>query len=247
MKSVKHSGFVHRKTAKHPTMYTPIPSALQPIFTRATHAGFKVELFHSNPDPQNGNQVNPVTGLLIHLPNGNETRPFLIRDDERLHRYSNVKFEQMQFIRGTEASWSKSEDVLEAELQGDEITYNAVFLLKRLKHVFRPILESGSSIDSSLTIPYCRKLVNLEFAESSNTFNLLSNHAGIRPKLVVRISGIGANSHDEARNALNTLTESLLFQIKREYNIHLRLRDARGLFSENQAWSFPNGMLTLGS
>lgn len=235
------------KQRNTPAMNTPIPAALQPVFTRAMHAGLKVEPFRTNPNPQAGNQVNTITGLLIHLPNGKQTRPFLIRDDERLHRYSNVKFEEIQFIQGLEATWSKVDDVVEAELHGDEINYNPVFLLKRLKLVFRPLVESGSTGDSSLTIPYRRSRVKVEFTESSHTFNLLNNHAGPRPQLVIRVTGMRSTNHDQARSALYTITESLLFQIKREYNIHLRLRDARGLFSEHQTWSFPNGMLTLGS
>ena len=228
-------------------MNTPLPAALQPVFNRATHAGLKVESFCIHTDQHDSNQINPVTALLIHLTNGMETRPFLIRDDERLHRYSNVKFEQMQFIQGLEATWSKADDVVESELQGDEITYNAVFVLRRLNQVFRPIIGGGLCNDSSLTIPYRHNLVQVEFDESSDTFNLLSNHVGPRPKLVIRLTGTGANNHDEARNAIHTIAEPLLFQIKREYNIHLRLRDARGLFSENQSLSFPNGLLNLGS
>lgn len=228
-------------------MDSTIPPALQPIFCRAANAGLKVEPYGNSPQQEAIQENKPFEGLLVHLPNGRETRPFLIKEDVRLHQYSKVPFEQMQFINGLEATWSMSEDVLEAELQGNEIAYNTVFLLKRLKQIFRSIKEHGKNDDSSLWIPYRRNQVQLGFGESTSAFNLLSNYSGSRPKLTIRVSGTRASSHDEARSALYHITDALLFQIKREHNIHLCIRSERGMFTEDRVWGFPNGILTLGS
>jgi hypothetical protein len=244
---MKQPGVFPRKTAKRPDMDPTIPSALRPFFTRASDAGLKTEPYHSSQNPKVFQEENPVDGLLIYLPNGKDTRPFLIKYDERLEEHTNILFEQLQYISGYEAIWSKPDDVLEAELQGDEITYNNAFLLKRLKHIFRPVEDIDINEFNVLSILYRRKQVQVEFDESSSAFNLLSAYTAQRPKLVVRFLGIGASCHDEARNALQHIAEPLLFQIKREYNIHLRLRNARGSFSEIRSWSFLDGMLTLGS
>ncbi len=243
---MKQPGFLPRKTAKHSDMDSIIPSALRTIFTRASNAGMKIQPHHCNPNLNVFQEENPILGLFIYLPNGKDIRPFLIKDDQRLNQYSTILFEQLQYISGYEAIWSKPDDVLEAELQGDEITYNTAYLLKRMNHVFRPVEHMDLNEPTVLSLPYRRNQVQVEFGESSSTFNLLNANSGQRPKLVVRFSGIGANCHDEARNALQQLTEPLLFQIKREYNIHLRLRNAYGLNFDNQPWSFLNGVLHLG-
>lgn len=224
-----------------------IPQALRTIFLRASEAGLKVDPYICSKSQSSIQNKNPIEGLQIHLPNGKATRSFLIKNDERLSQFSELPFEQIQFISGLEAIWSKSEDVLEAELKGDPIIYNPVFLIKRLKLVFQSLKEIAPNNTCTLLIPYLRKQVMVEFDASTQVFNMLSNHSGRRPKAVIRITGTGATCHDEARSALQQLTNTLLFQINREYNIHLCISSTIGLYSENRTSGFPSGIHILGS
>lgn len=211
-----------------------IPSTLQKIYNRAVRSGLKAEPYRFSLKKDIPKEDVPVTGLLLFLPNGKTTRPFLVKDDDRLRKNSKHGFEDMQFISGLEATWSREDDVLEAELQGDDLTYNASTLIKRLKCLFRASVQDTPGSYNTLVMPYRRRQVEVVFGESTELFTFLTNYKGYRKKPVIRITGTGARTHDEARSSLLYISDALLFQIDREYNIPLRIRSERFLFSEHR-------------
>jgi hypothetical protein len=228
---MKQRELANRTNGKKAAMDRDIPVSLQKLYSRTAQAGLDPEPYPRTSTDTVGAEALAVTGLLIHLNNGKSKRKFLIKDDQQLPQHVGLPFEEYQFIAGLEATWSPNNDILEAELQGDDMTRSASTLIKRLQRMFRSEALTAPEF-SSIEMPYRKRTVKVALGASSDVFTLLTNHYGYRTKPVIRITGTGAKDHDEARSALLHLSDALLFYIDREYKIPMRIRSERYLFSE---------------
>jgi hypothetical protein len=209
-----------------------LPASLKQLYKRTIASGLNVEPYRFSYKKDLSEEQIPVSGLLIYLKNGLKERPFLIKDDDHLRQNTKLSFKDYQFIAGLEAIWCPEKDMLEAELQGDDMTRNASSMIKRLKRMFRP--EGTNNLEySSIEMPYRKRNVKVAFGESSGEFTVLTNHYGYRKKPVIRITGTGASDHDEARSALLYISDALLFYIDTQHKIPMRIRSERYLYSEH--------------
>jgi len=170
--------------------------------------------------------------LIIKIPEERGTRTVFIDceeveegkiDKEIQEALIDTDFEKFRYVKGYEGIWSKELDILEVEI-GSNITSNRGFI-RSIKRLYSDEIISRKT-DVSIPSP---NDVNIFFGESSTEFKVLSelktgyfgevNTTDIRS--TIKFKGANLDSHAKAFKLIETLLNSILFQIDLVTNISI--------------------------
>lgn len=149
--------------------------------------------------------------------------------DEYLDELLNSEFEKFRFIHGYEAIWSKEKRTIEAEINisRNHLSRLNTYLNKPEKE---DILGNNDEL-IKIPLPSFQDLdISLEY--NSAEFLILSNareqslRKNIR-KITLKIKNSNIETHDEAKDVLEKIANSLFFQIDLSFEIPINLESHR--------------------
>ena len=183
--------------------------------------------------PENPEYPNRI---IFDIPAGREKNDcFLVYREEPIDQALNCDFEKFRFIQGYEAIWSKEKGVIEAEISSVENPSR--FFFNRLSELINKPEEKEddeeeaeeittislpSFEDFQISMGYCTK----EFA-----FLSLSRERGPRSRnlkrITLKIENSKTSTHDNARDILEKIANSIFFQIDLSFEMPISLQTQR--------------------
>jgi hypothetical protein len=194
-----------------------------------------------------GNVVEERTELLIQIPFEREFKILLIDPkNDSLEKILNSNFEKYKLLKGFEAIYSLELGVIECEIQSDDVLVGVDFLIKKLYRFFnnkesKDDWESTEIEDEtetySIEFPSPDVHVKIIIGESSDTFSFLSGNKRetlmFRRRLqnfqTIRLEGLKFENHNQAKELLSNIGNSVFFQIDLITNIPVHLAFDRDL------------------
>lgn len=191
------------------------------------------------------------TELFIQIPNERDFKNLILTDigSEYLELIEKSNFEKFKFIKGLEAIYSSELGIIECEIQTDDLIRSSGMLQRRLFRFFKPRRsEENEEIDSdeqeseNLTIefPSPSESLKIQLMESSTEFLFLCGckrenyyfRRMLRPFFVIRLDGLTFKTHNEAKELLTNIANSVFFQIDLLTNIPMHLSSDKDLQRE---------------
>lgn len=190
------------------------------------------------------------TELFIQIPFERETKTvFIDHRFENLNEVLNSNFEKFKFLKGFEAIYSSELGMIECEIQSDDVLRSSGFLFRRLSRFFKPkVVKEESEGDEpeeeeenvSFEFPSPNTRMKIILGESSNAFSFLSGNKRdavmirrrLRPYSTIRLEGVKFETHNQAKEIITTIANSVFFQIDLITNIPVHLTLDRDLQRE---------------
>lgn len=149
--------------------------------------------------------------------------------EEHLDELLNSEFEKFRFIHGYEAIWSKEKKIIEAEINISRSNLSKLntYLNKSEKE---DILGNNDEL-IKIHLPSFQGL-DLSLEYNSSEFQILSNarelslRKNIR-KVTLKIKNSNIETHDDAKDLLEKIANSLFFQIDLSFEIPINLESHR--------------------
>jgi hypothetical protein len=194
--------------------------------------------------------VEERTELLIQIPFEREFKTLLIDPkNDSLEKILNSNFEKYSLLKGFAAIYSLELGVIECEIQSDDIAIGIDFLIKRLYSFFK---NKDNKDDSEYTetedenetyrfeFPSPDVHVKIIIGECSDTFSFLLGNKReslmfrrqLRKFQTIRLEGLKFETHNQAKELLSTIGNSVFFQIDLITNIPVHLALDRDLQRE---------------
>ncbi|MDB4999975.1 MAG: hypothetical protein JWR76_1052 [Mucilaginibacter sp.] len=185
--------------------------------------------------------VEERTELLIQIPFEREFKTLLIDPkNDSLEKILNSNFEKYKLLKGFEAIYSLELGVIECEIQSDDVLIGVDFLIRKLYRFFNnndnnDDWESTEREDETETyrieFPSPDIEVKIIIGESSDTFSFLSGNKReslmfrkrLRKFQTIRLEGLKFENHNQAKELLSTIGNSVFFQIDLITNIPVHL------------------------
>lgn len=175
-------------------------------------------------------------GLLVQIPEERDFRSILILDDEEIDTVINSSFEKYRFIKGYEGIWSPELKVAECEIQSNDPYRPSRIILTRL---LRFLSKDSDEKRNSITIKYTDN-ISVTIGESSQEFSILTNfrrdvivsRGRLFSRSTIRIEGLNVSTHNEAKENLIKISNSIFFPLDMSINIPIHLSIDRELFRE---------------
>jgi hypothetical protein len=162
--------------------------------------------------------------LVVDFPEERENKSIIILDDNELEKVRNSQIEKYKFIRGYEAIWSNELSCIECEIGAEEnLLMTPSTILWRLKSFLGKSRagEQPNEEVASFEFPSPSSDIKITIGLSSTEFAILQNFqrelffpsGRIKPRLTFKIEGKALKTHEEAKEFLLKIANSILFQI----------------------------------
>lgn len=193
------------------------------------------------------------TELFIQIPQERDFKAIIIDNEhENLRDILKSEFEKFKFLRGYEAVYSLEHGIIECEIQSDDIARPSSFLIRRIERFFsiekkENLKEKETELEEEVTeekvtlsFPSPNDRIKIFIGESSKEFSILCGlkrdsffmRRRLRPFQTIRLEGCKIETHDQVKQALVTLGNSVLFQIDLVTNVPMYLGLDRDLQRE---------------
>jgi|GEM_PF-625660 len=194
------------------------------------------------------------TELFIQFPNERDFKNVVLdMRHESLDFIEKSNFEKFKFIKGFEAIYSSELGIIECEIQSDDLIRPNSMIIRRLYRFFKPKKTEKTQIpvietdeletdreDFTIEFPSPNETLKIKLIESSIEFSFLCScksdlvylRRRLRPSLVIRLEGLTFSTHNEAKELLNNIANSVFFQIDLLTNIPIHLSTDRDLQRE---------------
>lgn len=194
-------------------------------------------------EAEEGNdEPKEIQGLIVQIPEERDSKNIIILDDSEIDKVIESNFEKFKFIKGYEAVWSPELGIVEGEIQSDDV-FRGNMILRRIQRFFKKNKEQEDEENSETTsfeFPSPKEGVRIIIGLSSRDYSILTSlsreyfflSSRIRPRPTIRIEGLTLSSHDQAKNFLANISNSVFFQIDLAVNIPLHLTIDRELFKD---------------
>ena len=192
--------------------------------------------------------VEDRTELFIQVPCERETKTIVINQKyEDLQKVYDSNFEKYNFIKGFEAIYSKELGIIECEIQSGDLMRGVGYLFRRLAKIFKQNIGYNSYLDYSFDenevifeFPSPNDKIKIYLGQSSIPFSFLIGSKAdaivLRKKLrvypIIRIEGLEIENHNQAKEILSMIGNSVFFQIDLITNIPVHLTMDKGLQRE---------------
>lgn len=152
----------------------------------------------------------------ISIRSGRDTVGLIVAD-QNVSRLNQTNFSDQRFLSKYFALVSYSDDLIEARID-DPSQFGIAKLLKGLPNNESEIKISNPGNDEQV----------IEISLPSDNFSIILSMAGIEPfidraKLTIKLTGFKVSTHDQALEVLESISNSIFFQIDSKYNIPLSL------------------------
>jgi hypothetical protein len=174
--------------------------------------------------------------IIFDIPAGREKNDcFLICREEPLEQALNCEFEKFKFIKGYEAIWSKEKGIIEAEISSVENTTQ--FFFSRLSELLNKPEEKEEKEEeveetTIISLPGFDSFeISMGYSSKEFAFLSLSRERGprarIQKRITLKIENSKLNTHDNAREILEKIANSIFFQIDLSFEIPISLQSQR--------------------
>jgi len=166
---------------------------------------------------------------------------FVVYRDEALQEALNLPFEQFRFIKGYEAIWSKDLKVIEAEISYADV--NGRFFFDRLHRLIcKPEKNEDEETEveiMNIPLPGIDDLeISIGYCSPEFAFLIGSRERGPRARyakgLTLRISNTKTQTHDNAKDVLDKIANSIFFQIDLTFELPINLQAKRESYIERR-------------
>ncbi|HEY8690200.1 MAG TPA: hypothetical protein VIM07_13275 [Chitinophagaceae bacterium] len=193
------------------------------------------------------------TELFIQIPFERDFKTVIVdQRNESLDKILASDFEKYKLLKSYEAIYSSELGIIECEIQSDDVLRNTNFLIRRLSRFFKPKqnkviadnqegVESDEEIESySFEFPSPDENMKIIIGESSDAFSFISGNKReslmLRRRLrmfpTIRIEGLKFEQHNQAKELLSIIGNSVFFQIDLVTNIPVHLASDKDLQRE---------------
>lgn len=220
---------------------------LEEIQEKCDKVNLKTKLTNRKiPDREVEGETIERTELFIEIPFEREFKNIIITqelEEDDLEKVNNSTFEKCRFLKGVEGIYNLDEGFVECEIQTDDIYRNPSFLMRRL---FRFIPSENIQTKEIETEDEERRIISRKFefpapsdeikvfiGDSSTEFSILSGfkrdsffyRRSLSNFQTIRIEGLQFKTHDEAKELLQKIGNSVFFQIDlaTDFPLHLSL------------------------
>lgn len=155
--------------------------------------------------------------LVIHMPNGRETRNIYCASESKIKSLIDINFEKYSFIGDYEAIFNREGGYIEAVIR-PSIRYPTSALVRRI------LGKSVKKIPESIIKVEDKDEKNIEIGNASSAAQVIcSSPRG----LTLKITNIPITTHSEALEVLEKISNSFLFQLDLKTNIPVSLSRSR--------------------
>ncbi len=189
------------------------------------------------------------TELFVQVPQERDFKTVVIdQRNENLKDILDSNFEKYKYIKGIEAIFSSELGVIECEIQSDDALRGPSFIFRRLSKFFKPkqvkVAEGEEQEEEedivSFEFPSPSPNVQIQIGQSSTEFSFLSGNKtesfflrrNLRSYSTIRIVGLKFETHNEAKELIASIANSIFFQIDLITNIPVHLALDRDLQRE---------------
>lgn len=229
---------------------------LEKIKEKADKEGLQTKLTTRKVEYFDG-ETEERTELFIQIPCEREFKTIILdKRNETLATIKKSNFEKFKCIKGLEAIYSIELGVVECEIQSDDISRPSGMLLRRLARFFKsnrikkteqeqlPLLEieelETDREDFTILFPSPKEGITIKLTESSTEFSFLCGSKSesyiirkrLRPFFVIRIEGLNFENHNEVKEQLSNIANSVFFQIDLLTNVPIHLASDKDLQRE---------------
>lgn len=195
-----------------------VEAAFEQLIKRCESAKIPVELGDFDGDKY----------LRINLPNGRETRSVTVYNFSRAQELLAIPFEKYVFLGEYEAICSYGDGTIEAALS----TIGFGLTSRNLFRIFEGKSAEEWSEDENHEIELTNSSSSgqhLAIKPISETLPVLSRNVGLRGRPSLVLSGFQLSQHDQAVDLLETIANSLFFEIELSFGVSFGLRRMRVL------------------
>ena len=220
---------------------------LSKIKEKCDRAGLQTKLTTRLPEMFD-DDAEERTELSIQIPLERETKTvYLNQRYEFLQTVFESDFEKYKFLRGYEAIYSIELGTIECEIQSDDIIGSSGSVFRRLSRFLFPkeirLRMRAEEIDEenySFEFPSPNENLKIKIGVSSNEFSILSGNKRdtviyarrLKKFSTIRLEGVKFETHNQAKEIMLTIANSVFFQIDLVTNIPVRLALDRNLLRE---------------
>lgn len=163
----------------------------------------------------------------------------LVYNDAQLDYALATNFENFKFIQGFEAIWSKEMNLIEAEVSSSS-AMGSMFFGRLQRLISKPEEsenEENNEESSEINFP-AQNGLEISLGNCTTDFSLLSGtrERGFRRftarKITLKIRNTGKSTHDNAKDILEKLANSIFFQVDLAFEIPINLQSQRESFIE---------------
>ena len=165
----------------------------------------------------------------------------LIYSDRYLDYALNCDFEKFKFLQGYEAIWSKENNLIEAEINNPDTTrFN---FLNRLNNLINKPEENDSEEEDDdvleIKLPNYQD-INISIGYCSKEFSFITGcrERGLRrfnpKKITLKIENSKKTTHENSRELLEKIANSIFFQIDLAFEIPISLQSQRETYMETR-------------
>ncbi|MFT4017912.1 MAG: hypothetical protein QM668_13185 [Agriterribacter sp.] len=189
------------------------------------------------------------TDLFIQIPFERDFKNIVVSEHNKsLQQILESSFEKYRFIKGVEGIYSSELGVIECEIQSDNTLRSPEFILRRLAKYFRTKqthIETENNDEKeegnyNFYFPSPDESTKIQIGQSSTAFSFLSGNKtesvlwvrDLRAYSTIRIEGVIFETHQQAKELITTIANSVFFQIDLITNIPIHLALERGLQRE---------------
>lgn len=181
-------------------------------------------------------------GLIVQIPEERDFKNIILTETEELKDVYKSKFHKFKFIKGFEAIWSPSLEIIECEIQTEEPLFrHPSFIIRRLRRYFEPEKKTSSKKEAnSFEFPSPNKNITVTIGIGSNEHAILRNfqrdnfygRGSLRPRPTIKFEGVKVSTHKEAKDFLIKLANTILFQIDMVTNLPLHMASDREILRD---------------
>lgn len=178
-------------------------------------------------------------GLIIQIPEERDFKNIILTDTEELPEVAKSKFHKFKFIKGYEAVWSSELGVIECELQSEELLRPPSFIIRRLSKYFETDDKNGKKEVTSFEFPSPKEGLKVIIGMGSTEHSILRSfqremffRGRIRHRPTIRFEGVTLKTHNEVRDFLLRIGNTILFQIDLVTNLPVHLASDRELLRD---------------
>lgn len=196
----------------------PIDALLQ----RAQAAGFETE----SREISYRDEVRILHSIFFR--EGEKTRRISIGSSEEAEELRSIEFERFVFLSAYDAIADLERGYIEASISSRDLMGSSM-IERRLGFLARVSVDEefdGDQVVEQALICCGPDGVQLEISQGTEALRVLTGRLRSRPPLSLKISFGNERSYDAALNALETVSNSLFFQLDMETGVALSLRKA---------------------